>query len=339
MTPRNYLAALTLFLLPAVSVELLTGDISLRNFFHSIGFFLLTITYGGALLLIRETVVRWNKGFASVFIFAAAYGMVNEAICSKGFFDPRFYAVVENGLQGFGRWFGINVPWAISISIFHATFSIIVPFVIVSAIFPSRKGPDSAESSRERWIGNVLYAALMIVFAAVLAFSFMVLSPTATHYKYNEGPGPIVLILSLIALDILIAWRMPTLHPRRWHLRIPAPAFFLIGAIFAFAYFVSTRILHATNSPIAYVAFDLAIFVALPAWLLCRLPKPSPNGKVALAAGLLFPMLTIGRGRGSGGTFAAIVVTALLIIAFIRTRADTADFSAVPPETNGKVVP
>lgn len=175
---RNYLAALALFLLPAISVELLTGNTSLANFLTPVAFILLSMTYGGALLLMRESVARWGKGFASVLVLAAAYGMVNEGITSKGFFDPHFYAVVENGLQDFGRWFGINVPWALSISIFHATFSIIVPLVIVSAIFPGPK----------RWLGSKLYAALLILFVALMAFSFHVLSPTATHYKYNEGP-------------------------------------------------------------------------------------------------------------------------------------------------------
>src|SRR5579884_2379241 len=132
--------------------------------------------------------------------------MVNEGLGSKGFFDPHFYAVVENGLEGFGRWFGINVPWALSISIFHATFSIIVPIVIVSAMFPAP----------ERWIGNRLYAALMVLFVAVLAISFAALSPAATHYRYNEGPGPVGLVLCLIALDILLAWKLPTPRVRRW---------------------------------------------------------------------------------------------------------------------------
>ncbi|HET6385798.1 MAG TPA: hypothetical protein VFJ58_20595, partial [Armatimonadota bacterium] len=180
MSSRGYLAALILFLLPAISVELLTGDSSLANFLNPISFVILTVSYGGALLLIRETVVRWGKGFASVFVFAAGYGMVNEGIMSKGFFDPRFYAVVGNRLEGFGRWFGINVCWALLISVFHATFSIIVPLVIVSAIHPGR----------ERWIGNRVYAALIVAFVAVTAFSFRALSVGPEHYHYNEGPGP-----------------------------------------------------------------------------------------------------------------------------------------------------
>lgn len=313
--PSRKYAALTLFLLPAISVELLTGNTSLANFLNPAVFFLLSMTYGGALLLVRETVVRWGKGFISVVVLAGAYGMVNEGITSKGFFDPHFYAVVENGLQGFGRWFGINVPWALSISIFHATFSIIVPLVIVSAIFPGSG----------RWLGNRLYGALLVLFVALMVFSFHVLSPTATHYKYNEGPGPIALILSLIALDILVAWKLPAPHPRRWPVRFPVPALFALGVVYAFAFFISTRILRATGSPIAFVAFYLVLFVALPVWLLLKLPEPSARGKVALAAGLLAPILAVGSRKGAGGAFAAVIVIAVLIIGFVRNPPGTAE--------------
>ena len=308
-TQSKYLAALTLLLLPAISVELLTGDTTLRNFFNPIAFVVLTITYGGALLLMRETVVRWGKDFTSVLVFAAGYGMVNEALTSKGFFDPHFYAVAANGLEGFGRWFGINVPWAVSISIFHATFSIIVPLVIVSAIFPGR----------ERWLGNKTYAALMVAFVSTVTFSFRVLSPPATHYRYNEGPGPLSLILTLLALDIVVAWKLPELHPRRWPLRLPSPALFGLGIVYAFAYFVSTPILHATGSPVAFIALDLLLFAAVPVLLLFKLPEPSSRGKVALAAGLLFPMmLTAARGGGPGRVFAAITVVVLIATAWAR---------------------
>jgi hypothetical protein len=306
---NKYLAALTLLLLPAISVELLTGDTTLRNFFNPVAFGVLTITYGGALLLMRETVVRWGQGFASVLVFAAGYGMVNEALTSKGFFDPHFYAVAANGLEGFGRWFGINVPWSISISIFHATFSVIVPLVIVSAIFPGR----------ERWLGNKTYAALMAAFVAIVTFSFRVLSPPATHYRYNEGPGPLSLILALLALDIVVAWKLPELHPSRWRLRLPSSALFGLGIVYAFAYFVSTRILHAEASPVAFVALDLLLFAAVPIVLLLKLPEPSSRGKVALAAGLLFPMmLTAARGGGPGRVFAAIIVLVLIALAWAR---------------------
>ena len=82
MKSTNYAAAV-LFFLPAVSVELLTGNTHLSTYWSPITFIIDNLTYGGALLLIRETTVRWGKGFASILTFALGYAMLNEALCTK----------------------------------------------------------------------------------------------------------------------------------------------------------------------------------------------------------------------------------------------------------------
>lgn len=97
MTAMNYLAATTLFFLPAISVEVLSGNTTLANYISPINVIGLNLIYGGAALLIRETTVRWNKGFASILVLAAGYGMINEGLGTKGFFNPHFYAVVQFG--------------------------------------------------------------------------------------------------------------------------------------------------------------------------------------------------------------------------------------------------
>lgn len=318
---ENYPAALTLFLFPAVAVELLTGNTSLASFLRPGIFLVLTMIYGGAVLLIRETVVRWDKGFASILVLAGGYGMVNEGLCSKGFFDPHFYAVAASGLAGYGRWFGINVPWALSMSVFHAAFSVIAPLVIVSAIFPGR----------QRWIGGGLYSVLLAAFAATIAFAFEVSSPISTHYRYDEGRGPIALVLLLVVLDILIAWKLPASGLRRWQVRLRAPALFVLGAVFALAFFAASRIVHAVTSPFGFLACYLALFVALPVWLLLKLPEASSRGKVALAAGLLVPLLAAAAAGGAGRLSAAVVVVVLLAIALVSSAHSMS--AVVPAET------
>ncbi|HUO56111.1 MAG TPA: hypothetical protein VMU27_01605, partial [Candidatus Paceibacterota bacterium] len=242
MKSSNYLAALVLFLLPAISVELLTGNTSLASYLYPLTFVVETIQYGAALLLIREMVVRWNKGFSSVLVLAAGYGMVNEALGTKGFFDPHFYAVMNGGLENFGRIFGINVPWALNISIYHAVFSMIVPLVIVSAIFP---GPN-------RWIGNKLCAALLIALIAVTVFVFINFSMPPYYYHYNEGLGPILLIIALLVADVLIAWKLPTPHPHKWQIRLYAPVLFVFCAAYMFLsyIFLPSRVQALTHSPL-----------------------------------------------------------------------------------------
>jgi hypothetical protein len=313
MRDVNYLAAAILLLTPAVSVELLSGDTPLSQYLDPLTFILLSVIYGGALLLIRETVVRWNKGFASVLVLASGYGMLNEAICTKGFFAPQFYAVVSDGLEGFGRYFGINVPWALSVSIVHAVFSITAPFVIVSIIFPGSRC----------WIGNKPYAALLVALVAVCAFSFKFIALPPSYYYYSEGPGPILLILALMAILILIARKMPAIHFSKWKVNLHPALLFILGAAYIFAlWFLPGVVRVAHVSPGIYIASLLAVFVALPIWLLIKLPEPTARGKVALVAGLLLLWMASSLLAGITGNptrlFPFAIVLALLAAAFIR---------------------
>src|SRR5208282_4895443 len=98
-----------------------------------------------------------------------------------------------------------------------------------------------------------------------------------SSYFYNEGPGPILFILALIAILILIALQMPEIQSSKWKVHLP-PA--LPGDVRA-----------ATGSPEIYIAFLLAVFVVLPIWLLIKLPEPTARGKVALVAGLLLLLM------------------------------------------------
>jgi hypothetical protein len=309
----NYLAAAILFLTPAISVELLTGDTLLSQYLDPLTFIILNVTYGGALLLIRETVVRWKKGFASVLVLASGYGMLNEGVCTKGFFAPQFYAVVSDGLEGFGRYFSINVPWALSISIIHAVFSITVPFVIVSVIFPGSG----------RWIGNKLYTVLLIALVAVCALSFKFIALPPSYYYYNEGPGPILFIIALMVIAIIIAWKTPSIQFSKWKIHIHPALLFLLGDAYIFAlWFVPGKVRAATGSPGAYVAFLLVVFVALPIWLLIKLPEPTARGKVALVAGFLLlwmaGSLLVGITGNPSHLFPFVIVLALLAAAFVR---------------------
>jgi hypothetical protein len=313
MKDTNYIAAAILFLTPAISVELLTGDTLISQYLEPITFVLLNVTYGGALLLIRETVVRWNKGFASVLVLASGYGMLNEAICTKGFFAPQFYAVVSDGLEGYGRYFGINVPWALSVSIIHAVLSTTVPFLIVSIIFPGTT----------RWIGDRLYTGLLIVLVAVCAFSFEFIALPPSYYYYSEGPGPIILILLLMALLIIVALKLPTVRLKKWRIH-PHPALlFILGAAYVFSiWFIPGAVRLRDLPPGIYAAFLLAFFVIIPIWLVIKLPEPTARGKVALAAGFLFLWMTSSllAGITSNATrlFPFAVVLALLGAAFRR---------------------
>ncbi len=45
--------------------------------------------YGSGVILIREAMIRWKKGWASVFLLGAAYGIVEEGLDLWTFFYPK----------------------------------------------------------------------------------------------------------------------------------------------------------------------------------------------------------------------------------------------------------
>lgn len=309
MKSTNYVAAAALFFLPAVSVELLTGNTRLSTYLSPFTFIIDNITYGGALLLIRETVVRWGKGFPSILLFALGYGMLNEALSTKGFFDPHFYSVVSDKLEGFGRVYGINVPWALNITVVHAIFSILVPYTLITSIFPGR----------ERWMGNKLYVTLLLALVADTVFSFKVIALPPSHYRYHEGPGPLLLIMALMATIILAAWKMPSMQFSKWHLRPHAAVLFVLGCLYTLAYMFLPGVVRQIDSAAAYNLFLIIFLFALPMLVIVKVPALVPRVKVTLAAGILFPLMLRGSLAHTPGTLVGVVVVLLaLAVAFVR---------------------
>ena len=309
MKSTNYAAAAALFFLPAISVELLTGNTRLSTYFSPILFTIVTITYGGALLLVRETVVRWGKGFPSILTLALGYGMLCEALSTKGFFDPHFYSVVSDKLEGFGRIFGINVPWALNMTVVHAVFSILVPYLIITTIFPGR----------DRWIGNKLYVTLLLALIADTVFCFYMIALPPSHYHYHEGPGPLLLIIALLAALILAAWKMPSMQFAKWNIRLHAAVLFVLGLLYTLAYMFLPGVVRRLDSAVAYDLFLLVFFIALPILAIIKLPALVPRDTVTLAAGLIFPVTLFGLLAHTPGTLVGgAVVLMALAVAFVR---------------------
>jgi hypothetical protein len=45
--------------------------------------------YGPGVILIREAKIRWNKGWASIFLLGGAYGIVEEGLALRTLFNPK----------------------------------------------------------------------------------------------------------------------------------------------------------------------------------------------------------------------------------------------------------
>jgi hypothetical protein len=273
---RRYAAVTTLLIVPAVVVEFLTGN---TTFAADPGAVLNIAHYGSGAVLVRELARSWQKGFASILILGAVYGMFNEGLATGGFFDPNFYAVAGWDLENYGRWGGINVVWALNITVFHAVFSIAVPIIIVDALFP--------DLAPRRLLGNTSLVAFFILLAAVTALARLILSPTQPPIK----PHALALVIVLMLLLTLLARVFPSFAGIAVR-RAPSDIILIISAFvgsFSWIVVIPTALSYI-HLPIVNVLTVFCVLFLI-SWLLLGFAKVSNRQRLALAAGAEGPLL------------------------------------------------
>jgi hypothetical protein len=93
--------------------------------------------YGSGVILIREAMIRWKKGWASVFLLGVAYGIVEEGLALWTLFNPLAQPVGNLGF--YGHWLGVNWVWTVGLLIFHSVYSIGLPIFLFGLAFPELK--------------------------------------------------------------------------------------------------------------------------------------------------------------------------------------------------------
>jgi hypothetical protein len=124
--------------------ELLSSSAPPLQFFIPWVFGLFVTFYGCAAVLARELTLRRNTGWPGIFLFGAAFMILNEGLSAKVIFDPQAQALGQ--LTDHGRWFGINVLWTLDGLAYHAVFSVALPILLVYNLRPA--------SRHEPWLGT-----------------------------------------------------------------------------------------------------------------------------------------------------------------------------------------
>jgi hypothetical protein len=174
--------------------------------------------YGTGALLIREFAVYFRKGWASILLLGAAYGIAEEGLAVHTFFEPAGQSPV-GALGWYGHAFGVNWLWALGLTAFHAVYSIALPILITVLFFP--------EVKNERWLDRGAIALLAGIYLFVVALFSVVV---------GHGPTPAVLavFLAIEAVLIYLAWRVPAdlLRVRAGPSRLGPWALVLAGTLF-----------------------------------------------------------------------------------------------------------
>jgi MFS family permease len=254
--------------------ELLSGSSPPLEFFKPIAFLFMASLYGSGAIVVRELKFRWKKDFKALLLLGAAYGILEEGLMVKSFFDPKW---MDLGIMGsFGRWAEVNWVWAEMLTVYHAVFSITIPIVLVELAYAERK--------EESWIGKRLFTYLIVVWSAVTAigFSFM------TGYR----PPPLQYLLAIVAMGLFVyaAYRIPTRKPAESTEKIAKPrTLFILAAAGSTAFFLLFWGPYIINSPIIIMLLGM-VPVFGPIKLLVSFDWEGPlpaSSRLAIVAGAL----------------------------------------------------
>jgi hypothetical protein len=194
---RPRLPVLALLLLAPAIPELLTGSTSItwvvtNPLRFAFGFPLDIALYGCGALLIREFAVIYQKGWASILLLGAAYGIAEEGFEVHTFFAPPAQTVGPLGV--YGHLFGVNWLWALTLTVFHATYSIALPILLTQLWFPHVKNVRWFDRGATGLVGGIFVAE-------VVGFGFIV--------GFGPSPAALAFFVAVVALLVALAVRAP----------------------------------------------------------------------------------------------------------------------------------
>lgn len=241
--------ALVLFFLAPATGELLSGSTPPLYFFTPFTLLLLGALYGGGAILVREMALRMGKRWPSILLLGAAYGIVEEGLMVKSFFDPHW---VDIGTLGsFGRWGGVNWVWTVELTIFHAIVSIAIPILLTELIFPAQRD--------QSWVSGKWKTALTLLFWADVAVGFLWLTPYRPPLLPYLGAALAVAGLYFLARLLPARWWTPRpgkIHRPFW--------FWLLGFAATFAFFIVNWNLTESGIPaIGVIALALSLLAVV----------------------------------------------------------------------------
>lgn len=203
--------------------EYLSGSTAVADLVLAPGVFVLFLAlnlalYGPGVLLVREALVRWRKGWVAVLCLGSAYGVLEEGTALSTLFDPK--AAVVGGYGSYGHLLGVNWVWAIGVLQVHVVLSIGLPILLLGLALPETRG-RSLLSPRQIGVAIGIFA----IDVAFLAY--------ISHY-YPVG-WPLELLAVVVAAGLAgLAYFLPgdLLDPTSETPRYGTRACFLLGFAF-----------------------------------------------------------------------------------------------------------
>ena len=261
---------LLLSLLSPFIGEMVSGSSPPLEYFNPIGFLILWGFYGGGVIIMRELVVKWGGDYNRLMLLGLTYGIIEEGLVVKTFFDPEW--VDLGSLAVYGRYLGVNFVWAVWLSIFHSVFSITIPILLIHSLYPNFKN--------ECFLSRSGLKKVILIFLLTSAFIFFLLNPYDPPLLQYALTGLVTFLLVKKAKDGIT-------------IRIWTPNFLrnhqvFSGACFTLTMFVLFFIMPEINVP-WIVPCVIAVFTIVILYQLMY--GYSRQHIMALIIGLLLPFL------------------------------------------------
>lgn len=246
---------LVLFLLAPILGELLSGHQPPLEFFNPLSLVILSLPYGCGALICRELVIRWGKGRFSLLLLAVAYGIYEEGIVVRSFFNPNWGELGHLGEYSHAA--GVTWTYAELLIHFHVLVSITASVVLAEMLYP--------EERHQSWIST---KKLIFCFAALLLW-------IPAGFLMTSYIPPIELyILTWLTIFILMwaARHLPAQLLRPRTVSVPRPRWFwLLGALNMSIFFFTVFLTPQHDIPPFYVtALFLLVLDGVTLWLVLR---------------------------------------------------------------------
>src|SRR2546426_9546287 len=311
----RWYAIVSLVIIAACLAEFLTGSTPILGAFtNPLGLVFNVGLYGGGALLIREATIRWRKRWGAVLLLGGAYAVGEEGFAAKTMINPLSPII---GNQLYSHWAGVNWVPLTNLTVFHATFSIAVPLILVELLFPETKGL--------RLLGNRGMAVTGGLYGlTVFLLTFFLGDP------YVPSLGVDLFLVVYASAFIVAAYLVPRsfLQAKRERPDRRGRNFILLGLGFMGGFFMISGNLAPGGGFVAHLlswpvtAVMILPLAGLTAWYLVRHAGRSENDvvKINFVLGIMSIFVPIDVLLELGGDVGVLVFTATVIGLLIRLR-------------------
>jgi hypothetical protein len=209
--------------------------------------------YTAGALLVREAAIRWGRGWASVFLLGAAYGIMEEGLGDSTLVNSHQGA--DGVLGWFGRYAGVNWVWSTGVIAFHVIYSIGLPILLLGLAIPATRGRSL--------VGR---RGITLAFLSLIATTGLESAIVNSSDHFWIGVPLMLSGLAAIALLVFLAYRLPsgllsasvdqpTLSPR---------SAILIGfAVFPISFLLEYGFISTAVPPAAVIGTEVVLYAVL----------------------------------------------------------------------------